>query len=59
MGADHGRAHHHPHAGCEAALAAGMQVVVCPSVVSAHCDFPAEALRVASLVELSVDDLAA
>ena len=26
--------------GCEAALAAGMRVVVCPSAVSAHCDFP-------------------
>jgi beta-phosphoglucomutase-like phosphatase (HAD superfamily) len=43
--------------GCEAALAAGMRVVVCPSIVSAHCDFPGEALRVASLEELSVADL--
>jgi HAD superfamily hydrolase (TIGR01509 family) len=43
--------------GCEAALAAGMRVVVCPSIVSAHCDFPTEALRVASLEELSVADL--
>jgi HAD superfamily hydrolase (TIGR01509 family) len=44
--------------GCDAALAAGMRVVVCPSVVSAHCDFPPEARRVASLCELSVPDLA-
>jgi putative hydrolase of the HAD superfamily len=41
--------------GCEAALAAGMRVVVCPSVVSAHCDFPPGARRVASLEEVSVD----
>ena len=45
--------------GCEAALAAGMRVVVCPSIVSAHCEFPPEALRVASLTELSLRSLAA
>jgi HAD superfamily hydrolase (TIGR01509 family) len=45
--------------GCEAALAAGMRVVVCPSVVSAHCEFPPEARRVGSLVDLSVGELAA
>jgi len=45
--------------GCEAALAAGMRVVVCPSEVSAHCDFPEEARRVGSLVELSMAELAA
>jgi len=38
--------------GCEAALAAGMRVVVCPSVVSAHCEFPKDAQRVASLLEV-------
>lgn len=38
--------------GCEAAVAAGMQVVACPSAVTAHCTFPAEARRVASLLEL-------
>lgn len=38
--------------GCEAALAAGMRVIACPSVVTAHCAFPAEAQRVASLVDL-------
>jgi beta-phosphoglucomutase-like phosphatase (HAD superfamily) len=43
--------------GCEAALAAGMRVVVCPSAASAHCDFPPEARRVATLSELSVGDL--
>jgi len=36
-----------------------MRVVVCPSVVSAHCEFPPEARRVGSLVDLSVGDLAA
>jgi len=40
--------------GCEAALAAGMRVVACPSVVTAHCTYPPEAQRVASLVELSL-----
>lgn len=45
--------------GCEAALAAGMRVVVCPSVVSAHCDFPPEARRVGSLADLSVEQLVA
>ena len=38
--------------GCEAAIAAGMHVVACPSVVTAHCAFPAEARRVTSLLEL-------
>jgi beta-phosphoglucomutase-like phosphatase (HAD superfamily) len=35
--------------GCEAALAAGMRVIACPSVVTAHCTFPAAATRVQSL----------
>jgi HAD superfamily hydrolase (TIGR01509 family) len=39
--------------GCEAALAAGMQVIACPSVVSAHCEFPDGVPRVASLLEVS------
>jgi len=38
--------------GCEAALAAGMKVIACPSVVTEHCDFPPDARRVASLVEV-------
>lgn len=38
--------------GCEAAIAAGMRVVACPSAVTAHCAFPAEARRVTSLLEL-------
>ena len=44
--------------GCEAALAAGMSVVVCPSVVTRNLEFPAAARRVKSLLELTVDDLA-
>jgi len=32
---------------------------VCPSEVSAHCDFPEQARRVGSLVELSMAELAA
>lgn len=40
--------------GCEAALAAGMRVVVCPSRVTAHCDYPAAAPRVASLLEITL-----
>lgn len=35
--------------GCEGALAAGMRVIACPSVVSAHCEFPSGVERVASL----------
>lgn len=38
--------------GCQAAIAAGMDVVVCPSIVTAHLDFPAEARRVESLLDL-------
>lgn len=41
--------------GCEAALAAGMRVVVCPSAVSEHCEFPPQAQRVASLLDVSLD----
>jgi HAD superfamily hydrolase (TIGR01509 family) len=40
--------------GCHAALAAGMKVIVCPSPVTAGCAFPAEARRVASLVEVDL-----
>lgn len=38
--------------GCEAALAAGMIVVACPSPVTAHCDFPRRAHRIDTLLEL-------
>lgn len=38
--------------GCAAAIAAGMSVIVCPSVVTAHCDFPADIKRVDTLREL-------
>jgi HAD superfamily hydrolase (TIGR01509 family) len=40
--------------GCEAALAAGMRVVACPSVVTAHCTFPAGVPRVDSLREVAL-----
>lgn len=43
--------------GCEAALAAGMFVVACPSIVTRDLTFPAEAHRVDSLSELTIDDL--
>jgi HAD superfamily hydrolase (TIGR01509 family) len=42
--------------GCEAALAAGMRVIACPTSVSAHCEYPAGISRVVSLVDV---DLAA
>jgi len=40
--------------GCEAALAAGMRVIACPSAVTAHLEFPPEAQRVTSLADLSL-----
>lgn len=40
--------------GCEAALAAGMRVIACPSVVTAHCDFPAGVRRVRSLHDVAL-----
>jgi len=40
--------------GCEAALAAGMRVIACPSVVTAHCDFPAGVRRIASLHDVAL-----
>jgi HAD superfamily hydrolase (TIGR01509 family) len=40
--------------GCEAALAAGMRVVACPSVVTAHCTFPAGVQRVQSLLDVAL-----
>lgn len=43
--------------GCQAAIAAGMAVAVCPSPVTAHLDFPPPAMRVSSLLDLEIDDL--
>jgi beta-phosphoglucomutase len=43
--------------GCAGALAAGMQVVACPSAVTAHCEFPDGVRIVDSLLSLSLDDL--
>lgn len=40
--------------GCEAALAAGMQVIACPSVVTAHCEYPSTARRVTSLLDVTL-----
>ena len=40
--------------GCEAALAAGMRVIACPSVVTAHCAFPAGVERVQSLHDVAL-----
>jgi HAD superfamily hydrolase (TIGR01509 family) len=40
--------------GCEAALAAGMRVIACPSIVTAHCDFPAGIRRVRSLHDVAL-----
>jgi beta-phosphoglucomutase-like phosphatase (HAD superfamily) len=45
--------------GCEAALAAGMGVVACPSVVTRGLAFPAGVRRVESLVEVTLEDLVA
>ena len=38
--------------GCEAAIAAGMAVIACPSPVTAQCDFPTLAARVDSLLDV-------
>ena len=40
--------------GCEAALAAGMRVVACPSPVTAHCTFPDGAELVTSLLDVTL-----
>lgn len=43
--------------GCEAALAGGMRVIACPSLVSEHCEFPAGVRRVGSLTQLTLADI--
>src|SRR4051812_13921380 len=43
--------------GCQAAIAAGMAVVVWPSPVTAHLEFPSPSWRVTALLEIGVDDL--
>ena len=40
--------------GCEAAVAAGMQVIACPSPVTAHCTYPAGVPLVSSLLEVRI-----
>lgn len=41
-------------AGCQAATAAGMRVIACPSTVTAHCTFPEGVTRVASLLDVDL-----
>jgi beta-phosphoglucomutase-like phosphatase (HAD superfamily) len=44
--------------GCEAAIAAGMSVVVCPSLATEMCTFPDDVLcRVETLAEVTVSEL--
>jgi HAD superfamily hydrolase (TIGR01509 family) len=45
--------------GCEAALTAGMRVIACPTVVTAHCPYPVGAELVASLIEVELPHTAA
>ena len=40
--------------GCEAAVAAGMRVIACPSVVTAHCEYPEGIDRVTSLRDVRI-----
>jgi HAD superfamily hydrolase (TIGR01509 family) len=40
--------------GCEAALSAGMRVIACPTAVTAHCQYPAGAELVSSLLHVSL-----
>lgn len=40
--------------GCEAALTAGMRVIACPSVVTAHCHYPDGVHLVCSLSHVSL-----
>ena len=44
--------------GCQAAHAAGMVAVACPGPVTAGLEFPSGARRVASLLDVRLDDLA-
>ena len=40
--------------GCEAALAAGMRVIACPTVVTAHCQYPTGVELVSSLLHVGL-----
>jgi HAD superfamily hydrolase (TIGR01509 family) len=44
--------------GCIAALAAGMRVVACPSIVTAHLEFPPEVVRVTTLLDVRLEQFA-
>jgi len=43
--------------GCQAAIDAGMAVIVCPSPMTTHLDFPVAAHRVSSLADVCVGDV--
>ena len=43
--------------GCEAAIAAGMSVVVCPTIATAGCSFPESAISVSCLADVTLDAL--
>ncbi len=40
--------------GCQGAIAAGMRVIACPTVVTAHCEFPSGIEIVGSLLQVSL-----
>ena len=40
--------------GCQGAIAAGMRVIACPTVVTAHCEFPTGIEIVGSLLQVSL-----
>lgn len=43
--------------GCEAAMAAGMPVIVCPTAATESCEFPEGAVRVSSLADVELTTL--
>jgi beta-phosphoglucomutase-like phosphatase (HAD superfamily) len=43
--------------GCQAAIAAGMTVLVCPTIATAGCRFPDDAVDVASLADIRIEEL--
>jgi putative hydrolase of the HAD superfamily len=43
--------------GCEAAIAAGMAVILCPTIATAGCTFPEGPVRCASLTEITIEQL--
>jgi beta-phosphoglucomutase-like phosphatase (HAD superfamily) len=41
--------------GCDAALGAGMRVIACPTVVTAHCHYPTGVELVSSLLHVELE----